>query len=175
MSAVRFKIVPPVPDSLDALAAVRGAVPRVPRPEEDCCARVVGAGVTGARDEASEWLTFARALGLVAESDRGYRRAAAFDPDDPGDRATLRERFRERVYAAEELLSVLAAAEEPVAPDAAFDRLRDRVPAWERRHHGDAEAVWRERVERLLGWATLLGLAARVDGGYVAGAGGNAA
>lgn len=173
MSAVRFKIVPPVPDSLDALAAVRGAVPRVPKPESDCCARVIGAGVTGARDEVSEWLTFARALGLVAESERGYRRADRFDPDDPTDRASLRDRFRERVYAAEELLAVLAAAEGPITADAAFDRLRDRMPAWERRHHGDAEAVWRERVERLLEWAALLGLAERVDGGYVADAGGD--
>lgn len=164
---MRFKIVPPAPDSLDALAAACEAVPRVPKPEEDCCARVVAAGVTGARDEASEWLTFARALGFVAEGERGYRRVAAFDPDDPADRATLREQFRERVYGVEELLAVLAAADGPVGAGTAFDRFRDRVPAWERRRHDDAETVWRERVERLLGWAALLGLAERVDGEYV--------
>jgi len=167
VSAVRFKIVPPVPDSLDALVAVRGAVPRVPKPESDCCARVVAAGVTGARDEASEWLTFARALGLVAESERGYRRGDAFAPGDPADRAALCDRFRERVYAAEELLAVLAAAEEPIDAATVFDRLRDRMPAWERQRHDDAAAVWRERVERLLGWAALLGLVEHADGGYV--------
>jgi hypothetical protein len=163
---MRFKVVPPVPDSLAALATVREAVPVVPKPEDDCCARVVAAGVTGARDEASEWLTFARALGLVAESERGYRRADAFDPGDPADRAAVRDRFRERVYAVEDLLAVLATAEEPVDPATAFDRLRDRVPAWERQRHDDAGAVWRERVARLLGWAALFDLAERVHGGY---------
>ena len=169
---MRFKVVPALPDAareeppvaLDLLARARDAVPLVPRSEDDCCMRVVNAGVVGARDDASEWLTFARALGLVAESDRGYHRVRdAPDPTETAGRAALAGRFRERVFGAEELLATLAAAEDGLPVDAAFDRFRDRVPNWERRRHTDTEAVWRERVGHLLDWAVVLGLA-RWDG-----------
>ena len=169
---MRFKVVPALPDAareepavaLDLLARARDAVPLVPRSEDDCCMRVVNAGVVGARDDASEWLTFARALELVAESDRGYHRVRdAPDPTETAGRAALADRFRERVFGAEELLAALAAADDGLPVDAAFDRLRDRIPNWERRRHTDTEAVWRERVGHLLDWAVVLGLA-RWDG-----------
>lgn len=169
---MRFKIVPALPDAaraepavaLDLLARARDAVPLVPRSEDDCCMRVVNAGVVGARDDASEWLTFARALELVAESDRGYHRVRdAPDPTETAGRAALADRFRERVFGAAELLGALAAAGDGLPVDAAFDRLRDRIPNWERRRHTDTEAVWRERVGHLLDWAVVLGLA-RWDG-----------
>jgi hypothetical protein len=145
--------------ALALLARARDAVPLVPRSEDDCCMRVVNAGVAGARDDASEWLTFARALGLVAESDRGYHRVRdAPDPTETAGRTVLADRFRERVFGAEELLAALDAAGGLTA-DAAFDRFRDRVPNWERRRHTDTEAVWRERVGHLLDWAVVLGLA----------------
>ena len=168
---MRFKVVPALPDAareeppvaLDLLARARDAVPLVPRSEDDCCMRVVNAGVVGARDDASEWLTFARALEVAAESDRGYHRVRdAPDPTAAG-RTVLAGRFRERVFGAEELLAALAAADGGLTADAAFDRFRDRVPNWERRRHTDTEAVWRDRVEHLLDWAVVLGLA-RWDG-----------
>jgi hypothetical protein len=177
---MRFKVVPALPDAvhnepeaaadpeaaLDLLARARDAVPLVPKSEDDCCMRVVNAGVVGARDDASEWLTFCRALGLVAESDRGYHRVRdAPDPTTDAGRAALAERFRERVFGAEELLAALD-DEGALDAAAAFDRLRDRIPNWERRHHADAAAVWRDRVRNLLDWAVVLDLATRADGRY---------
>ncbi|WP_254824512.1 hypothetical protein [Haloglomus halophilum] len=169
---MRFKVVPALPDAvrdepavaLDLLARTRDAVPLVPKSEDDCCMRVVSAGVVGGRDTASEWLTFARALELVAESDRGYHRVRdAPDPTDDEGRAALGERFGERVFGAEELLAALADADGGLTADAAFDRFRDRIPNWERRRHTDPEQVWRDRVEHLLDWAVVLGRA-RWDG-----------
>lgn len=151
---MRFKVVPPVPESLEPLRKARDAVPRVPQPEDDCCMRVVTAGVTGARDEAREWLTFCRALDLVAESDRGYHRSGDIDPDVLGDR------FRERVFGAEEVLTALE-RHGMLTVDEVFDSVRTRVPEWERQRHDDFERIWRERVARLLGWAVLFGLVER--------------
>ncbi|WP_254833037.1 hypothetical protein [Haloglomus salinum] len=169
---MRFKVVPALPGevreepdvALDLLSRARDAVPLVPKSEDDCCMRVVNTGVVGGRDLASEWLTFARALELVAESDRGYHRVrAAPDPTDEAGRATLADRFRERVFGAEELLAALADADDGLTADAAFEQFRDRIPNWERRRHTDPEQVWRDRVERLLDWAVVLGVA-RWDG-----------
>lgn len=169
---MRFKVVPRLPDeardepvvALDLLSRAGDAVPLVPKSEDDCCMRVVNAGVVGARDDASEWLTFCRALELVAESDRGYHRVRnAPDPTTEAGRAALAERFRERVFGAEHVLAALADAEDGLTADAAFERFRDRIPNWERRRHTDPERVWRDRVEHLLDWAVVLGLA-RWDG-----------
>lgn len=158
---MQFKVVPPAPDSLEALETARRAVPLVPRSETDCCTRVMDRAGVPARDEAREWLTFMRALGLVAETERGYHRTR--DPFDP-DR--LAEAFRERVYGADDLLAALD-SEEPVSPDEAFERFADSVPDWERSRHTDWRTVWRERVERTLDWAVLFGLAGSEGEGYV--------
>lgn len=121
--------------------------------------RVISAGVAGARDEAKEWLTFCRALGLVVENNRGYHRAGGFD------QGVLGTRFRERVFGAEEVLTVLE-EREAVTVEEAFEAVRGRVPDWERQRHDDFERIWHERVERLLGWAVLFGLAERKGGTY---------
>lgn len=123
--------------------------------------RVISAGVAGARDEAKEWLTFCRALGLVVESDRGYHRAGG----GGFDRGTLGTRFREHVFGAEEVLTVLE-ERGAVTVEEAFEAIRERVPDWERQRHDDFERIWHERVERLLGWAVLFGLAEREEGTY---------
>jgi hypothetical protein len=171
---MRFKIVPPAPEAartdamvaLDLLARARDAVPLVPRSEDDCCMRLVNAGVVAARDDASEWLTFARALGLVAETDRGYHRVQdAPDPTTPDGCEELAERYRDRVFGAEELLAALDAAGD-LTVEEAFDRFRDRIPNWERRRHTDPTEVWRDRVEHLLDWAVVFGLADWTGDGY---------
>jgi hypothetical protein len=114
-----------------------------------------------ARDEAKEWLTFMRALGLVVEAERGYRRTREpFVPD------SLAAAFRERTYGVEDLLDLLD-PDEPASTDEAFERFADSVPDWERQRHADWRRVWRERVGRLLDWAVLFGFAGRVEGGYV--------
>ncbi|MFC7234210.1 hypothetical protein [Halosegnis marinus] len=159
---MRFKVVPPVPESLDRVEAVWRGVPIVPDAEESCCRRLMRDADVPAQDTAKEWLTFSRALGLAEEGPRGYARVRdGYDPD------AFPARFREGVYAADETLAVLADADEPLSPDEVFDRLRDRVPAWERARSTDWQDTWRERVGRILDWAVLLGLAAERDGGYV--------
>jgi hypothetical protein len=159
---VRFKVLPPAPDSLARLEAVWQAVPVVPDAEESCCVRLVRDADVPAQDEAKEWLTFARALDLAEEGPRGYSRVRGeFDPD------TLAERFREHVYAADETLAVLAEADGPLAPDEVFERLRDHVPTWERQRQADWAETWTQRTDRLLEWAVLFGLADRADDGYV--------
>lgn len=115
------------------------------------------------QDEAKEWLTFFRALGLAEEGSRGYARVRGVDTDSDA----LADRFRENVYAVEETLSVLSHADEPISTAGVFDRLRDRVPAWERARSTDWAERWRERVGRILSWSVLFGLAGERDGGYV--------
>ena len=158
---MQFKVVPPAPDSLADLRTAREAVPLVPRSEADCCARVMDRAGVPARDEAKEWLTFMRALGLVVEAERGYHRT-----DGSLERNRLAVAFCERVYGAESLIDSLDAAT-PASADEAFERFADLVPEWERRRHADWREVWHERVARLLDWAVLFGLAGREDGGYV--------
>lgn len=164
MPDVRRKPVPPAPDSLDRLTEVRRGVPLVADTVEDCCARLVGRAGVPARDEARTWLTFLAALGLAQETDRGFARTR--DPVDPS-REALADRFVGGVYGARELLDLLA-SEGPLDTEAAFEGFRGHVPNWERRRNDDWETEWRERVGRLLEWATLLGLARRTDRGYEA-------
>ena len=159
---MRYKVVPPAPDSLDRIEAVWQAVPIVPDPEESCCQRLIADADVPSQDVAKEWLTFCRALGLATEGPRGYSRVR--DGYNP---AAFPDRFRERVYAATETLAVLADAKDPIDAKAVFDRLRDRVPAWERARSTDWAETWRERVARILEWAVLFDLAESRDGGYV--------
>ena len=159
--SVKDKVVPPAPDSLDVLSAARRAVPLVPTREADCRARLMDRVGVPARDEAREWLTFMRALGLVVEAERGYRRTR-----DAFDRERLAAAYRERVYGVEDLLRVLD-PDEPMSADGTFDRFADSVPGWERQRHADWRRAWRQRVGRLLDWAVLFGLAERIEGWYV--------
>lgn len=160
---MRFKVVPPAPESLDLVETVYRGVPIVPDGEESCCRRLMRGADVPSQDEAKEWLTFCRALGLAKEGPRGYARIRETDTDPDA----LADRFRENVYAVEETLSVLADAGEPVSVTVVFDRLRDRVPAWERARSTDWREQWRERVSRILSWCVLFGLAEERDGGYV--------
>lgn len=158
---MRFKAVPDPPGFLSFVAEARAAVPLVPGSEVDCCDRLLARTDLQARDDAREWLTFLRALGLVEKSARGFHRTR-----NECDRTVLASTFRERVYLAEDTLAVLDEAADPLDADAVFERLQDRVPRWERDRHADWEQVWRERVRRILDWAVLLGLAAREESGY---------
>lgn len=160
---MKFKVLPePVPD-VERVAEMQAAVPLVPDEETSCCARLMQRTGVPSQDRAKEWLTFLRALRLVEEEGGQYRRLPhAADP------AELREAFVERVYLAEDVLELLAEADEPLDSDAVFERVKDELPRWEQLRHTDPEAVWRERVHRILEWAVTLGLAGRADGeGYV--------
>lgn len=150
---MKFKVLPEPTADVDRVAEMQAAVPLVPDEETSCCARLMQRAGVPAQDRAKEWLTFLRALRLVEEEGGQYRRLPhAADPEE------LREAFVERVYLAEDVIELLAEADEPLDSEAVFERVKDRMPQWERLRHTDPEAVWRERVERILEWAVLFDL-----------------
>ncbi|NHN59786.1 MULTISPECIES: hypothetical protein [Halorussus] len=161
---MKFKLVPEPPADLDFVATAQRAVPLVPGSEDDCCARLLDRTDLPSRDAARTWLTFLRALGLAEERTSGFTRTRE-DPEAP----FLREQFREDVFGADAVLAILSEAGEPLSADEVFERFRDEVPTWE--HHKNPNSwaeIWRERVEYLLDWAVLLGLAEEADGTYEA-------
>lgn len=151
---MRYKIVPPARDR-EFLFEARDALPLVPGSETDCCARIRDRTDVASRADARKWLTFCVALGLAAETDRGYHRIR----DDP-DAAGLGERLVDAVYPTREVLDRLQ-DEGPLTAGEAFEALRDRIPRWERSRHADWAAEWRERVANLLGWCVVFDLARR--------------
>ncbi|MDS0220907.1 hypothetical protein NDI54_06010 [Haloarcula sp. S1AR25-5A] len=155
---MRYKIAPPA-RSLAFLRTAREAIPLVPDSEADCCRAIQTATDVADRETAREYLVFLQALGLVAESERGYYRTR-----DDLDRATLAAAFEDSVFGADVLLDALDL--EPVDTDIAFEAVRDEIPRWERERHADWEAVWRARVTNLLEWAAIFGLAERPASGY---------
>lgn len=160
---MRFKPLPDTPASLDDVAAAQRALPLVPGSEDDCCARLMRRRDLPSRDVARTWLTFLRALGLAVETDAGFTRTNR-DPTPEN----LRESFVDGVYSAEEVLSVLRAADGPRTTEEVFGAIRDTVPNWERHKVRTWEADWRERIANLLGWLVLLDLAEKREVGFVA-------
>jgi hypothetical protein len=175
---VRFKIVPEPPTGRnteredadpdeeagheDVVERAERAVPLVPASEEECCARLTDRLSLPACDAAREWLTFLRALGLVAETDSGFRRRR-----EDSDGEALATAFRERVYGVQEVLAALDESDTPLPAETVAKRFAEYVPRWERFRHPDAEAVWEKRAKRILDWAVYFELAERIDGGYV--------
>jgi len=155
---VKFKPVPPAPEAFAYVERVQRAVPLVPGTEDDCCARLVDRLDLPSRDTARTWLTFLRALELAEETPSGYRRTDAA-PTVSG----CREALLTRVFAADAVRETLAEAG-PLTAAAAFERVRERVPTWERHRDTEWTDTWRERVSHLLDWLVLLGAAERVDG-----------
>jgi hypothetical protein len=159
---MRYKVVPS-PASHDLLVAVHGALPLVPGSVEDCCVRIRDGTAVGSRDAAREWLTFLQALGLAAETGRGFHRVRG-----DVDRATLADAYLAGVFPARELRDALAAAGRPLSAAALFERVREAVPRWERDRDPDWEREWRRRVGLALEWGVAFGVFESRDGGYVA-------
>jgi len=153
MSTPRFKPVPEPPESLERVEEARRAIPLVPDPQADCCARLQDRLDLATRQDAETWLTFLRALELVERKQSGYARTR-----HDIDRDELAAAFRERVVGSDAALNAAAGQSGDAAVEAAFEAVRDSVPEWERRRHDDWEAVWRDRTERLLAWGTLFGV-----------------
>ncbi len=159
---MRYKIVPE-PRQLDSLLAARDALPLVPSSVEDCCTRIRDRTTVQSRDAARELITFMQALGMAAETDRGFHRIRGeVTPED------LQTPFTENVFGAREILDAVVTASEPLDPEDAFAAIRDDIPQWERAQYTNWEQEWVDRVERLLEWAAVFGLVASEDGGYTA-------
>ncbi|MDG5776029.1 hypothetical protein QA599_06210 [Haloarculaceae archaeon H-GB1-1] len=156
---MKYKVAPE-PRSLAFLGDAQATLPLVPSPDQDCCARLMDGTDVAVREDAQEWITFLQALGLVTETDRGYKREGV-DPDE----ADLGAAFRERVYAAADVLDALESVG-PADADAVFEEVRDVVPQWERNRVPDWEAAWVGRVERLLEWAVRFDLVERDGDAY---------
>ena len=157
---MRVKPVPAPPADVDAVRRAHRAVPLVPGSEADCCGRLVERLDLRSRDVARTWLTFLRGLGFVREEERGFTRMRV-----DVDRESLARGLREGVFLAGELLDVLGS--EPVTVEEAFEAVEGAIPRWERAKDHDWRGTWRTRVEYLLGWLVLAGLAERIEGGYV--------
>lgn len=175
---VRFKIVPEPPtdhnlsgdershELTDAehdgvIEQAKRAVPLVPASEEECCVRLMNRLSLSARDSAREWLTFLRALGLVVESDSGFRRRREDQSQEE-----LMAAFHDRIYGAREVLVMLEEADEPLDDEAVAERFDEHVPQWERFRYSDPDRVWAERVHRILDWAVYFGLVERTGKQY---------
>lgn len=172
---MKRKLVPPAPavrsehadgsadDDAAALARVteiREAVPLVPKPEDDCCRRLVERADVPDRGTASSWLAFLAALGLVEDAVDGYARTR----DDVA-AAALASRFLANVFLAEDVVDALDADAAQSATDV-FEQVRGEIPRWERTKRENWAAFWTERTERRLDWAVVFGLAERTAGGY---------
>lgn len=159
---MRFKLVPEPPNSVEFVADAQRAVPLVPGTEDDCCARLMERTGMESRDVARTWLTFLRALELAEETDSGFARTRR-EPDAE----TLSRSLRDHVFGVSAILDVLRGADRPLSADEVFEAFREEVPTWERHKNPNAwEDVWRERVERVLGWGVLLGPVEKEDDGY---------
>jgi len=155
---MRYKVAPPA-RSLARLETARGAVPLVPDSEADCCRAIQGAIDVGDRETAREYLVFMQALGLVAETERGYHRTR-----EEWTVGTLATAHRDRVFLVSELLEAVESSHR--TPSAAFEAVRGRVPRWERERDNDWEHRWGDAVEELLSWAVLFGLLTVADGEF---------
>lgn len=156
---MRFKWVVEPPATVDAVADIQRAIPLVPASEADCLRRLVDrTDVVDNRDDASQWLTFLRALGLIDRTPGGYRRKRVDLPADE-----LADRLLDGIYGAREIHDRLAAADEPLSVDD-LNSVVD-LPTWERHHHTDPESVQGQRLRRLVDWFVLCGVAERTDDG----------
>lgn len=154
---VRFKPIPSPPSALSELEPIHRSIPLVPAPEADCLRRLRSRAGIQNREEGRAWLGFLRAVELAVLTERGYRRLHR-EPTA----AYLREPFRRRVYGAAETLSTLQAADRALSGREIATRTESALPTWERRRNVDPAVAWRDRTERLLEWAVLLGIIERV-------------
>jgi hypothetical protein len=175
-SRVKRKPVPPAPTAersaerpeseghhaaaLARVDVIRDAAPLVPKPEDDCCRRLVERADVPDRGTASAWLVFLSALGLVADDGSGYART-----QDDYERSALADRFLANVFLAQRVVDALDADTDRL-PEDVFEQVRDRIPRWERSKRDNWESFWTDRVERRLDWAVVLGLAERTQDGY---------
>lgn len=158
---MRFKHVPRAPETVDRVFEARQAVPLVPDTQDDCCTRLMERVGFPERDEAGKWLTFLRALGLVAEHERGYARTR-----EDVDADALATRFLDGVYLAPAVRDAVASAAEPGSADAVFDAVASEVPQYERNKYPNSwREVWGDTVARELDWLVLLGELEAVEGG----------
>jgi len=162
---MRFKWVPEPPATVEAVIDAQRAIPLVPASESDSLRRLVDRteeiGIDD-QDDAREWLTFLRALGVVDQTPSGYRRHRE---EVTGSR--LVDRLLDNVYGARELYAALEATEEPLSLDDLDRRAAVDLPTWERHHHGtDHKRVRRRRLRRLAEWFVLCDAAERTAGGY---------
>lgn len=158
---MKRKPVPEPPERLDDVEEYRRALPLVPGTEDDCCRRLMDRAAVPDRSTSGEWLEFLCALGLARETGGGFVRTR-----DDVDHDALAENFRAGVVLADEVVETIESADQPLSPEAVFDRVMEQVPKWEQRKRDDWQDFWLEQVTRRLRWAGLLGLVEEHGGVY---------
>jgi len=148
---MQFKPVPEPPANITVAETIAHAVPTDPEAVADCCDHLLAETSLSTRAEAATWLPFLRALRLLTEEPAGYSRSRSVGFD-----STTQQAFRTRVYGADAVLETLEDADRPLSRPAVATAVPDRVV----REDG-------ERIERLLEWAVLFGLAERDGDQYV--------
>jgi hypothetical protein len=143
---MRYKVAPP-PRSLSDLQQIRRAIPLVPDDELDCCLSIQRAADIDDREQARQYLTFLRALDLVATDTRGYYRT-----QDEFDIKRINTAYQDNVFLVVELCTAATGD-----PNEAFEAIRGEIPRWERERHCDWEDVWRERVWNIIKWGQTFG------------------
>jgi hypothetical protein len=156
---MRYKVAPPA-RSLDFLERARDAIPLIPGDEGDCCGAIRRATDVTDREQARAYLTFLQALGLVAESERGYYRT-----QEPLSPETVATAYREQVFLVAELLAAVDAGADD--PEATFEAVREAIPRWERERDPEWECHWQSRVKHVLEWAVVFDLLAVENGRFV--------
>jgi len=159
---MRFKWVVEPPATLDAVADAQRAIPLVPASEADCLRRLVDRTdetVIDDREDAREWLTFLRAIGLVNRTPSGYRRERI-----ELSAGELVDRLHDGIYGARELYDRLEAADEPLSVGDLAETVD--LPTWEQHHHANPERVRRQRLRRLAEWFVLNGVTEQTADGY---------
>lgn len=154
-----LKRVPDPPPTLDALTAYQRAVPLVPGDTDDCCVRLCDCCGLADRQAANDWLAFLRTLELVRETPLGFVRA---DVDPTAE--LVRRGLRAGVLHTPVALDLLreATPTTPVTPESLFAATRADVPRHDRARDPSWEQTWVARADRLLGWLSLVELAAPV-------------
>lgn len=158
---MRFKAVPPPPETLDGLEAAWKAIPLVPEGEAGCCQRLASRIERVDLDEARQWVAMMRALDIVERTETGYVRVRPLP-----EATVLGTRFRENVFGVDEIISHLAESG-PASPEDCFEAIEEVIPQWERnRNPGTWRTVWARRVQYVLDWGVLFGNFAQDQAGY---------
>ncbi|MFB6253504.1 MAG: hypothetical protein ABEI06_02725 [Halobacteriaceae archaeon] len=150
---MKFKPIPQPPDQISTLKEAQQSIPMVPSTETNCCSRLVSVLNLSEKDVARTWLTFLRALKLVQKSNTGYTRTTHSPLSD-----STRWAFITRVIGVQKMLAILWRVQDPVREEQLFSEWVDIVPEWERQKSAHWQQTWRQRLRRIVRWATLFDL-----------------
>lgn len=151
---------PPPPESIDVVLAVRKLVPLVPATDAACQSRLQRRGPAETPEDARDWLALLRSLSVIRSSDSGIVRTRA-----PVTTETIADRFPSAVLGVETACGALEREGQMRAAELC-ESIIELAPGWERHRSPTWRKTWRAGCDRLLAWLVLVGLLDRADSGY---------